>query len=260
MAVVRESGRPMRRQLISTTLGLAILAAAAPLPASEAGSGQSVRRSRLQGAALLGRNRFVVGATVLVTRPESASKLFVTGSDHRGRFRVDGLPDGDYRVEVRREGLLPVVKENVGLRFPSRAVVEVTMKPLTGAQALPAAGSAGDLPAAIAVQGTVTARDGKPLTDIPLRFARPDGRQDPVVVRTDAAGAFELPPLSGGQWRLEARVVGFLPIWAELPLSEDTELSVSLVPQPAGYDPSPLELMPAEELIPPAQALAPELR
>jgi hypothetical protein len=241
----------MRRRLIHGTLALALLAGIAPVQASEGAPGESARRSRLQGAALLGRNRFVVGATVLVTRPEKASELFVTASDHRGRFRVDDLPDGDYRVEVRREGLLPVVKENVGLRFPSRAVVEVTMQPVGGAEATAPVEPAGELPAAVAVRGRVTSREGKPLADIPLRFARPDGREDPVVVRTGADGGFDLPPLSGGRWRLEARVVGFLPIWAELPLADDTELSLSLVPQPAGYAPSPLELMPAEELVAP---------
>ena len=61
--------------------------------------------SRLQGAALLGRNRHVVGATVLIRRSDETSRFFVTASDSKGRFRVDGLPDGDYRVEVRREGL-----------------------------------------------------------------------------------------------------------------------------------------------------------
>ena len=39
------------------------------------------------------------------------------------------------------------------------------------------------------------------------------------------------------------------PIWIFVDLAKDTELTVSMVPQPATYKPSPLELMPQEQPI-----------
>jgi len=226
---------------------------------SEPEAGVIAKLSRLQGSASLGRNRQVVGATVLVTRTDERSRLFVTASDSKGRFRVDDLPDGDYRVEVRREGLQTVVKDGVGLRFPTRAVIEVTMQP---SEASPAAAAAPirqemDTASRVRIRGEIVEREGEPLPDVVLRWVRIDGGADPVVVRSGEGGAFELPPLSEGVWRLQTRVVGFLPIWATLELREDTTVSVAMVRQPAGYLPSPLELMPPEQLVAPRRALAP---
>jgi hypothetical protein len=191
----------------------------------------------------------------LVHRSDESSRIFVTSSDSKGRFRVDGLPDGNYRLEVRREGLQTVTKESVTLRFPSRAVIEVTMRPLESAPEpapLPAAAEPLIGVPRVAVQGTVVARDDlEAMPDVSLRLVRTDGRADPVVVRTTEGGAFEVPSLPAGPWRLETRVVGFLPMWVGMDLGEDTSMTVLLVPQPAGYDPSPLELMPPEQPIPP---------
>lgn len=218
------------------------------------------RVSRLQGAAKLGRNRHVVGATVLIRRSDEASRFFVTTSDSKGRFRVDGLPDGEYRVEVRREGLRTVVKDRVDLRFPSRAVIEVTMQPADAAPAPvppPTSGeSLGNVPQVV-VRGEVVELDGGAMPEVALRFVRTDGRADPIVERTGEDGSFELPELPAGRWRLDTRVVGFLPIWVSMDFQEDTRLTVSMVPQPAGYDPSPLELMPPEQPVPPERFRSP---
>ena len=48
------------------------------------------------------------------------------------------------------------------------------------------------------------------------------------------------------------RGVGYLPLWSVLDLTDDATLDVSLVRQPATYNPVPLELMPPEKPIPPA--------
>jgi hypothetical protein len=218
------------------------------------------RVSRLQGAARLGRNRQVVGATVLIRRSDETSRFYVTASDSKGRFRVDGLPDGDYRVEVRREGLETVVKEHVDLRFPSRAVIEVTMQPVAASPdpaPLPASGeSLGSVPRVV-VHGEVVERDGEAMPDVALRFVRTDGRADPILTRTGEDGSFELPELPSGRWRLDTRVVGFLPIWAGMDFQNNTRLTVSMVAQPAGYEPSPLELMPPEQPVPPERFRSP---
>ena len=243
---------------LSATIGLALaLGSAAPARAAETpDAGGVTRLSRLQGSASLGRNRHVVGATVLVREGTQTSHVYVTASDSKGRFRVDGLPDGDYRVEIRREGLRSVVKEDVRLRFPSRAVLEVTMEPSATASApipAPPGGASLDEVPRVSIHGEMLERGGGPMAEVALRFVRADGRADPIVVHSDRKGAFELPELPVGPWRLETRVVGFLPIWVTAEVREDMRLTVSMVRQPAGYEPSPLELMPAEQLIPPVR-------
>ena len=76
-------------------------------------------------------------------------------------------------------------------------------------------------------------------------------RQDPRSLRTEPSGTFEMVDLMPGEWRLEVMGVGFLPLRQVVQLRENTELTIFLVRQPAGYDPSPLELMPPEQPIPP---------
>jgi hypothetical protein len=239
-----------------TTFALLLALATGGAAASPADGGELTRLTRLQGSASVGRNRQVVGATVLVRRADDTSRVIVTASDSKGRFRVDGLTDGDYRVEIRREGLRPVVKEDVGLRFPSRAVIEVMMEPIDTAPdpaPLPVEGqSLAGLPR-VTVRGEVVERDGDALADVALRFVRTDGRADPILVRTVDDGSFELAELPAGRWRLDTRIVGFLPIWVATDFTEDMRLTVSMVPQPAGYQPSPLELMPLEQPLPPAR-------
>lgn len=254
------------RKLLVPAVAGCLLAAAVPAEVpdeAEAGEtasaepedapAQPTRLSRLQGGAWLGRNRPVIGATVLVERDNDASRLFVTASDARGQFRVDDLPDGDYRVEVRRDGLEPVVKEQVSLKFPFRSIIELTMQPSDqepdDTRPGPAAGGNGA--ERVTVRGKVVARGGEPMPGVLLRFVRLDGLVDPRRVRADTTGTFLLADLPVGEWRLEARVVGYLAIWGTLEFTRELDLHLTMVAQPPGYDPSPLELMPPERPIPP---------
>jgi hypothetical protein len=192
-----------------------------------------------------------VGATVLVQARENPSRLYLTSSGEGGSFQVDGLPDGQYRVRVARAGLSPVTKEGIAVRFPFRAVVEVTMRPgrddTAPAEPAPAAGS-GDR---LALRGQVREREGGAMPEVRLRLARIDGRFDPRSLRTGPEGGFEIPDLPSGKWRLDIQGVGFLPMRQPIDLERDTELSVVMVRQPAQYEPSPLELMPPEQPVPP---------
>jgi len=211
--------------------------------------------SRLQGRVHLSRTRMVVGATVLVQQQDDSSRIFVTSSDEKGRFRVEDLPDGKYKVAIDREGLTPIIKENIGLRFPFRAVIEMPMIPQTEPTSLEAGAAQGGGATSdkkIFVHGQVVERGGAPIPEVAVRFIRSDGRADPRPVRTADDGSFELADVLAGHWRLEARGAGFLPIRIGLDLDEDARVEVALVQQPAEYDPSPLELMPPEEPIAPA--------
>jgi hypothetical protein len=210
--------------------------------------------SRLQGTASLGRNRTVTGATVLVRPRAESSRVYVTATDERGRFVLAGLADGEYAVAVWREGLQPVSKAAVAVKYPFRAVVEVLMKPLEGSASpvpTPAADAAGSaVGPAIHLHGEVRDRDGEPIEDVVVRFTHREARADPRTVRTDVEGAFEI-DLPAGAWHLLASGIGFLPLRAALAIEADTELVVSMIRQPADHDPAPLDLMPVEEPIPP---------
>jgi len=211
--------------------------------------------SRLQGRTYLDRNREVIGATVQVRPQDDGSRLFVTSSDEKGRFRIDDLPDGSYRIQVAREGLQSIVKNDISLRFPFRAVIELPMKKIELARSSAQAASAtrvADSTLRVGVKGRVVALGGEPVPEVAVRFIRVDGLADPRSVRTAMDGRFEAADLLSGDWRLEVRGVGFLPIRTALSFNEDATVHVAMVPQPAEYDPSPLELMPPEEPIAPA--------
>jgi hypothetical protein len=77
---------------------------------------------------------------------------------------------------------------------------------------------------------------------------------DSKTVLTDAAGAFSLPPLKAGRWRVEVNGAGLLPVRADLDLSGDIVLDVQLAAQPANYRPLPQDLIVPEDVIPPAGA------
>lgn len=223
-----------------------------PVPAT---GSKPARGTRLQGMAYLGRHRDVVGATVKVVDESDPSVLYWTATDEKGRFRVGELANGSYRVEVRREGLEPVVKNGVELRFPFRAIVELPMQTIDG---FTPASDADDEGAAPVEAGRVTLRgaahdlDGGRLADVTIRLVKADGSEDPREAVTGPDGSFSIDDLSPGRWRLDGRGVGFLPIRGSLVVGQTADLQLWLVSQPAGYDPSPLDLMPAEIPIPPA--------
>jgi len=225
-----------------------------PAPAQESSAAPAPERvSRLSGRAYLGRNAPVVGATVLVQPEGRAGELYLTSTDEDGVFRVDGLVDGSYSVRVEREGLAAKVKTGVSLKFPFRAVVDLGMDPLSAGPneksvLVPEPASGGG---ALSLQGRVIDAGGGPAGEIPLRFVRLDGREDPRGLRTRPDGSFELEDAGAGVWRLEISAVGYLSQRMALDLGGTETLRVILVRQPPDYDPTPLELMPPEQPIPP---------
>jgi len=240
-----------KQRTIATLLALALAFGASAAAADEA------KRSRLQGAARLGRGHPVIGATVTVTPEDGAPRIYLTSTDRRGAFRLDDLLQGDYRVEIRREGLQPVVKERVAVKFPFRAVVEVPMTPGPAAAAEPASSPsrppAADLRDGVgSLAATVVDLDGNPVTEVDVRLAPAGGGADPRLLRTDENGKIETAGLPAGRWSLEARALGYLPLRAEFVLNGPLELRLVVVPQPGDYEPSPLDLVPPEAPIPPA--------
>jgi hypothetical protein len=246
-----------RRSLILTL----VLAAIGPTayaqdPAEEAvvAPGAESKLTRLQGSAYLDRRNGVVGASVLAQPQGESGRLYLTSTDQRGRFLLDRLPEGDYRVEVRRDGLLPVTKDNVVLKFPFRAVVEVPMQPGDGPA--PSAAAAVE-PGAASLTATVVNQDGAPAAEVLVRLVNDAGTADPRMLESDEGGRVDFGPIGGGRWTLETRGLGFLPIHAQVVLRGDTDLTLVVVPQPGDYEPSAIELLPPERPIPPASLSGP---
>lgn len=229
-----------------------LLSAAFPAARADETAPAKPRLSRLQGTVAIDRNNDVVGATVLARAQDDASRIYVTSTGDDGEFQIPGLPDGAYDLHLEREGFETLVKRDVSLRFPFRAVVEVAMRRV-GLAARPAArqtdGTATG--ARLSVSGTAFAADDGPLADVELRLMPLSGAGDPFFVESGDDGRFVLDGLAAGLWELAVRGVGYLPIRAELRLEGDAEITAYLVQQPADYLPSPRELMLLEEPLPP---------
>ena len=227
-------------------IAIAVLAANL-LPVTHA-AGEKL--SRLQGSVRLTRSETIVGAAVVVQRESDPSRVYLTSTGADGSFFVDSLPDGDYRVRISREGYAPEIKANVVLKFPFRAVVEVTME--RNPVDLGAAGetrASGATPAV--VRGTVRDAEGEGIGEAWVRVVRQDGSADPVDLRTPPDGNFVLDNLAAGEWRLEVIGIGYLPLRQRLNFGRDSGLFVQLVRQPPEYIPSPLDLLPPEAPIAP---------
>jgi len=205
---------------------------------------ETPKLTKLQGRTRESRTRDVVGAIVVVQRHADPSTFYLTTTGGDGFFFVDRLPDGDYTVRLNREGYASEVKTGIQLKYPFRAVVEVTMEP--GKADLSAAGDKANGGRAIDIRGSVSGADGSGISEVSVRIVRQDGTVDPVVVRTPGDGAFSFDGLPAGEWRLEVVGIGYLPLRQRLMFNADSAVAVQLVKQPQDYVPSPLELMPPE--------------
>jgi hypothetical protein len=233
---------------IALGLGLGVLlAAAAP---SDAPVGPAASSGQLRGTISYGRHAPAAGAIVIV-RPESApSPVHVATTGTSGTFAFDGLRDGAYRAEVRREGFSPVVKSGIRVRAPFRAVVEVLL--VRGAALQEAAREAQAADGSASLTGAIRVAGGAPVAEVRVRLTRRDGADEAHTVLTDAAGAFSLPQLPAGRWRLDVQGAGLLPLRADLDLAGDVKLEAQLAAQPADYRPLPQDLIVPEDVIPPA--------
>jgi hypothetical protein len=224
------------------------------------GGSSATASGTLQGSAYLSRNRRVIGATVVIRSETDVSipaTIDLTATDARGGFRLDQLPDGNFRVEVNRPGLVPVVKSAVELRHPFRAVVEVGMTPLSVTPAVARPPSVAERPPpptlpTLRLSAEMREAVGAPLADAELRLRRADGGDDPRSLRSDARGAIDGVEISSGSWQVEVVAPGFLTMRTLLDIEGDVHLRCHLVRQPSDYVPSPLELMPPENPLPPA--------
>ncbi len=227
-------------------LGALIAAAGppdAPTPASPA-SGQ------MRGTISYGRHAPAVGAIVIVRPEGGASPVRAATTGTTGTFAFDGLADGAYRAEVRREGFAPVVKSGIQVRAPFRAVVEVLL--VRGETPQEAAQPGGAVEGIASLTGTIRVAGGAPVAEVRVRLTRRGGADDAHTLLTDAMGGFAVRELSAGRWRLDVQGAGLLPLRADLDLAGDVALEAQLAAQPANYRPLPQDLIVPEDVIPPA--------
>jgi hypothetical protein len=238
------------RRAVPIVIAVAALTAALPVHLAGETAPTESRTARLEGTASLDRHHRVVGAVVLASAGAGRSLSWLTSTDDKGRFVLDRLPEGTYRVELRRDGLAPVVKEGVDVRFPFRAVVEVTLGPRPSGKAV-ARRDAAAVGKRVRLSGSVSVRGGGPLAEARVRLVRTDGTDDPRSTLSLLDGTFAIGDVPAGAWRIEALGPGYLPVRMDLDLADDARVEAVLVPQPANYVAPAIDLLPQEEPIPP---------
>ena len=221
--------------------------AAPPAAAQAQAAATGGPSGQIRGTISYGRREQSVGAIVMV-RPESQpSPVRVATTGTSGTFAFDGLSDGTYRAEVRRDGFAPVVKTGVKVRAPFRAVVEVLLT-RGDAPKEPVAAVTGTA----SLSGMIRVATGAPLAEARIRLTKLDGADDARNFLTTGTGAFAFPGLAAGRWRLDALGAGLLPLRADLDLVGDVAIEAQLAAQPANYRPLPQDLLVPEDVVPPA--------
>ena len=136
------------------------------------------------------------GAPVIVQGDSFLRPTTRTGPD--GRFQMEGLPAGSFRLRVASEGLPPVVAGP----FVTDGVpvtVNLPMPATASGRVLDAGGRA--LEDAV-IQLLPAEHDGSAAADLKLRILR---GSPPPTARSDAAGRFVLRGFEAGSWRLHVR-------------------------------------------------------
>jgi len=205
---------------------------------------------QIRGTVSYARRTPAVGAVVVLTPGEGRSLVKAASTGTNGTFAFDGLADGNYKVEVRREGYIPVVRGAIAVRAPFRAIVEVHLAP--GAADPEAAPPVREGTASLTATVRVARRGA--LAEARVRLVRGDGVDDPRMGLTSEAGTIAFEDLAAGRWRIEIVAAGFLPLRANLDLEGSVDVEATLEPQPADYQPLPQDLIAPEDVSPPRES------
>src|SRR6266851_4251026 len=95
--------------VLSTFLVFALVIALAVVPAAA-----QIAKGSLSGTVLDPSGAAVVGAQIKATDP-ATSQAFTTTSDGSGSFRINLLPPGVYKVEIKRDGFRNTTLSNVSV-------------------------------------------------------------------------------------------------------------------------------------------------
>lgn len=220
-----------------------------------------IKKSWMSGKYFVSRKRVVSGATVKVMDKKHES-VYLTSTDEEGRWRLNNIAEGNYNVEIFKEGFEYVKKENVEIRFPFRTVVEL--------QAIPSRNAIGDIrrwggfsnkerlqkqgkksSGSNRILGKAFAVNGDSLLDAEIRLKDFNREVNPLRTFSASDGSFVLEDLPGGLYDLFIMVPGYLPLRIIMDIRADVELTAMLLLQPLNYEATPSELLPSEEPIPP---------
>lgn len=237
----------MLRAIAIGALCFLLVGAADPLPEpAPPTASPGAASGQLRGTITYARKDPAVGAVVIVRPENAASPLRVATTGPSGTFAFDGMADGVYRAEVRHEGYVSVVKTGVQVRAPFRAVIEILlMRGDTPREPTV------ELPGTASLSGKIRMSRGTALAEARVRLMRPDGADETRALLSDGSGAFVIPKLKAGRWRLEVQGAGLLPLRADLELVGEMALEAQLAPQPSSYRPPAQDLIVPEEAIPP---------
>ena len=232
------------RRAVFFGMACAFLASACP-------SFANVPQAQIRGKVSLGRNRPVVGAVVLVRSETDPGPIWVTASDQDGRFRLEGIPDGSYRVVIRRDGLTPYEQSGLVLKAPFRAIVEAMLEVAESPRGESRGVEFPKVTRMVRIDGTVVGPEGDPAVGAEFRLVRDDGSLDPRETRVGPDGGLVVNDLASGRWRVELLEPGAVPLRVTVDIVEDAQIRVRLVAQPADF------LVAIEDLVPRERALAP---
>ncbi|RME76543.1 MAG: carboxypeptidase regulatory-like domain-containing protein [Planctomycetota bacterium] len=168
--------------------------APAPVPAAEprAAVQRLSPRARVAGLVLEERGGPIEGARVRLLVGSRRRREVRTGVD--GGFALDNLAAGRYTVHAYARGFLPARVPGPVDLSPGGARTDLVLR----------------LRAALAIEGTVRTRDGKPVRGARV-WVRRGGAFPTIAVRTDAAGRYRLLGGAPGRNRVYVRHPAYLP-------------------------------------------------
>jgi hypothetical protein len=222
------------------------------------------------------RREKITGAMVLLSNEDKRSHLIVTTTDADGMFRVEGIPQGSYRILIYRDGVRPAVKEKIRVTGPFRAVAELTVErgdepPPAVAIGLPgeAGPSTGEeeiggpppffdaSPSAGGLTIEVTGPEGEPVEGARVLLRRIGGGVDPLRGETGEDGLLAVDRPLVGPYSVRIVSPGHLPLRiARLEVGEGNPggplwITAFLVDRPYAYPGTPSDLLPDERPLPP---------
>jgi hypothetical protein len=220
-----------------------------------------VKHSWISGKYFISRKQKVVGATVKLSQGNNKS-IYLTSTDEEGTWRLNNIPEGNYRVEIFKEGFNYIEKKSVEVRFPFKTIVEL--------QALPSMKAVGDIlrwggqtnrmssqqpgsrgSNSCNFRGKVSAKDGTPILDAEIILKELNREANPLKAFSGSDGSFVLEKVRAGFYKLFVLTPGYLPLRFIAIIQEDTYLEATMLLQPLNYQATPSELLPSEEPIPP---------
>ncbi len=224
-------------------------------------TGVSMKRAWISGKYYMARKQMVVGATVKVTMIGNR-KVFLTSTDMDGKWSLDNLPEGNYVVELFKEGFQYIEKRSVEIRFPFKTVIELQANPsmetlgnirrwgLKHEEKISQSDESEEGGKYI-IQGTISAKEGTPIIDAEIKIRNISREVNPYKVYSRAAGEFTLEKLQKGHYEFLIMMPGYLPIHTIIEIDSNVDIIATMLLQPLNYEATPSELLPLEEPIHP---------